>query len=76
MVPGSSAFSARLPSAVDAGRSQPPGAGLGVLGHLRQLADEPELRRLAQLALGDWPRIRLVKRHDPVRDRLPGRLAA
>ena len=41
-----------------------------VLGYLGQLADQPELVRVAQLALADRPGVRIEQRHDPVGDRL------
>jgi hypothetical protein len=47
---------------------EPAGARAGVLGHLADLSDVPELGRLAELALADRPRIRIGDRHQPVGD--------
>ena len=57
-------------SATGPGRTSPLAPRLGVLGHLRDLRDVPELVRLAELALADRPRVRVGERHDPVLDRL------
>ena len=51
-------------------QDQTPRAALGVLGHLRQLRDEPKLRPLAELALADRPGVWIVQRHDPILDRI------
>jgi hypothetical protein len=51
-------------------QDQPTSVGLGVLSHLCQLLDEPELVRVAQLPLADGPGVRVEQRDVPFDDRL------
>jgi hypothetical protein len=70
-VPGSSAFSTRLPSALDAGRIslRAPGLVLSVTSAGR-LTNPNSVGLRASLA--DRPGVRVVERDDPVGDRLAG----
>ena len=68
---GSSVFSAGFPELVPGGEDEPAGALAGVLGHLADLRDVPELGRFAELALADRPGVGVGDRHQPVGDLQP-----
>ena len=66
----------RVPQLGRGRQDQTSGAASGVLGHLRQLGNEPKFVGLPKLPLADRPRVWIVQRHDPILDRLPGHALA
>src|SRR5712691_11468741 len=57
---------ARIARRMGGRQDEPAGAFAGVLAHLADLRDIPELGRLAELALADRPGVRVRERHQPV----------
>jgi hypothetical protein len=58
----------RVPGRVAGGEDEPARSLAGVLGHLADLRDVPELGRFAELAFADRPGVRVGDRHQPVGD--------